>query len=241
MTPSKALYELCIIGVYGLEPISFFELGKTVQGSQGCYSGPTEYRAPGYLEGGGGWAAVFRHGTEIVYSFATMERQRFQYLGGGINDSLDLGGGLQRYVGAIQGFRTDSNLASQYREFSGSLQAGVSVDVLVGIGLGRGVFWSWTDLMLRGQIKFVGLSFSVDQLPLIDIDFSPILYYTPEHHTRKSYAENGSVRKYELVSDIIFDRNSPIQTLGGLAAPYADRVIAAVIAMNYAYAYEELR
>ncbi len=50
---SKAMYELCIDAYYRIQPINPFELGKYVTGQSGCYEGPSEYRAPGYIEGYG--------------------------------------------------------------------------------------------------------------------------------------------------------------------------------------------
>ena len=81
--PTKGLYESCVLGFYGLEPISYFELGERVQGEQGCYSGLDAYRAPGYLEGIGLWALIHRGGYEVVYDFARMERMEFNYYGSG--------------------------------------------------------------------------------------------------------------------------------------------------------------
>ncbi len=240
--PNKAMYELCVLTAYGLEPISFSYLGETVRGEKGCYTGPTEFRAPGYIEGLGGWFIFGRGGREVVYDFATMERQNFTYLGGGINDALDFGGGGQVYVGAVNGFRTDSSLASQYRAFSGSLQIGVSGDIGIGVGGGGGIFWSWTDFRLHGGVIFVGWSLSGDALlEGADIDFSPILHYTPDRVTRVPYSANGEIRKSDLINDILVGKNSPAQLLGGLSAPYPARAIAAISAMHYADVYMELK
>jgi RHS repeat-associated protein len=49
--PTKGLYEYCVLTYYGLEPINPFELGQRVQGERGCYTGPSAYRGPGYIEG----------------------------------------------------------------------------------------------------------------------------------------------------------------------------------------------
>ncbi len=238
---SKAFYELCILTSYGLEPLSYSELGETIQGERGCYSGPYDYRAPGYLEGEGGWLLFIRGGYEVVYDFATMERENFSYIGVGINDALDLGGGYSpAYVGRVKGFRTDDSLANQYRAFSGSITVGPSGDFFIGVGGGGGNFWSWSDPRLRGNIAYVGYSFSADFLVGVDLDFSPLLFYQPETFTRESYIlPDGRIRKSDLMNDILTGKGSIIQLLSGVLSPI--RNIAANYALKYANAYEELR
>lgn len=240
--PNKSLYELCVLSSYGLKPISYSELGLTVKGEKGCYSGPTEYRAPGYLEGFGDWMLIGRGGHEVVYDFATMERQNFIYLGVGINDAIDSGGGVSVYVGKVTGFRTDTALAPQYRDWSGSVQIGASLDLGVGVGGGGGIFWSWSDFNLRGGVIFVGGSLSGDFLEGVDIDISPVLHYWPDGVTRVSYAFNGEVRKADLINDIMTGKNSPAQLFGSpFLAPMPSRMVTVFSALRYIEAYEELR
>ncbi len=63
--PNKAMYEGCVDLYYGIEPLSYFEMGKYVTGSQGCYHGPEKYRAPGYLEGIEGWGLQWRRNYRV--------------------------------------------------------------------------------------------------------------------------------------------------------------------------------
>jgi hypothetical protein len=170
-----------------------------------------------------------------------MERENFSYFGVGINDALDLGGGYSpAYVGRVKGFRTDDSLANQYRAFSGSFAVGASGDIIIGVGGGGGVFWSWSDFKLRGNIAYVGYSFSADFIEGVDLDFSPLLYYQPDTWTRESYIlPDGSIRKGDLMNDILSGKGSIIQLLSGVISPI--RHIAANSALKYANAYEELR
>ena len=158
--PSKALYELCVLTYYGVQPVSYSQLGQTVDGDRGCYVGPSAFLAGGYLEGVGYWATLHRFGFETVYDFSTMERVSFSYYGGGVNEALDLGAGAIAYVGMVTGLRSDARLAAKYRGFSSAGQAGISGDVGVGVGGGLGTFQSWDDLalprhnVLRGGKRF---------------------------------------------------------------------------------------
>lgn len=253
--PNKAEYERCVDNAYKIEPINIFEMGKYVKGTVGCYTGPIEYRARGYLEGDGGWLILYRPGREVVYDYATMERESFDYGGVGINDALDSGGGLQGYVGSIFGFRTDDSIANQYRGVSGSVQIGPSADVFFGIGVGGGVFWSWTDFMLRGLVGYISGSLSGDLIEGGDIDISPLLFYEADTITRESYVIDGkvkTVRKGDLMNDILTGKGSPLSPTSlaswdanvvglimGVLTP--TRNLAVIGAMHYADVYEELK
>src|SRR5215208_4952377 len=126
--PAKGLYEYCILQKYKLEPISIFEMGKTVRGQPGCYSGPTEDRAPGYLEGQEEHClgllpfVGITSGSEVVYDFATMQRSGFSFRGTIVSDGI-VGVGASLYVGKILGFRTNTPIGEAYRgvSFSGQV------------------------------------------------------------------------------------------------------------------------
>jgi RHS repeat-associated protein len=141
--PNKAMYERCVDNWYGIEPISYFTMGENVKGEKGCYKGPIEYRAPGYLEGVGLWALIHRGGYERVYDFARMEATNFNYYGSGGNDAIDLGIGGMFYIGKVTGFRSDIVLEKSYRGLSSSYTLGPSIDIGFGIGAGQGGFISW--------------------------------------------------------------------------------------------------
>ncbi len=251
MMPNKALYEGCVDVWYGIEPISYFRIGETVTGERGCYLGPSEYRAPGYLEGLGVTIFAGRLGSEVVYDFATMERLNFSFGGGGGNDSLDIGVGVAGYVGLAKGFRTDDSLTSQYRGISLSLQGGLSGDIGIGIGTGIGGFVSWTDLRLRGAYVYVGGSFGLDLVPFFDADVVPFMFYVANPETRKPYIKSsGEVDTASLMTDIFTGSGSPLTVSinrNDTEIRFSEnhvstlRVLGAVTALRYALVYKELR
>jgi RHS repeat-associated protein len=245
--PTKGLYELCVLSFYQLEPISYFELGKTVQGEQGCYSGPEAYRAPGYLEGAGLWALIHRGGYEVVYDFARMERMEFTYYGSGGNDAIDIGIGGMLYSGKVMGFRSDESINRVYRGLSSSYSIGPSVDVGFGIGAGQGGFVSWSDPMLRGKYYYAGASLSSDFAEWVDIDVTLWSIYTPMSNAPTRYVTNGSVNRPRLMADIATGAGSPwgIRYPSLTQSPeniiLASRTYGIFLAMKYANAYEEIR
>jgi len=245
--PTKGLYELCVLGYYQLEPISYFELGKTVQGERGCYSGPEDYRAPGYLEGVGLWALIHRGGYEVVYDFARMERMEFTYYGSGANDAVDAGIGGILYSGKVMGFRSDQSINRVYRGLSSSYSLGPSVDVGFGIGAGKGGFVSWSDIMLRGKYYYAGASLAADLAEGVDIDVTLWSIYSPMSNNPTVYATNGTVNRPRLITDIATGKGSPWgMRYPSLTQPsenimLASRMYGIFLAMKYANAYEEIR
>jgi RHS repeat-associated protein len=237
--PTKGLYELCVLGYYGLEPISYFELGERVQGAQGCYSGPSEYRAPGYLGGVGIWTLLWRFGGETVYDFATLERGSFTYFGAGVNEAADIGAGAQVYLGMPFGFRTDGDVILDYRGVSSAVQGGISADLLIGAGAGVGGFVSWSDPMLRGSYLYVGASISLDVVEGGDVDIMPTLFYAGNPQSKDTYLlGNGRPDKSRLFFDILTGRNTIIVYNPTVTS---FRAAAAVTALHYANVYEELK
>ncbi len=245
--PTKGLYEYCILQKYQLEPISYFELGKTVHGERGCYSGPEAYRAPGYLEGAGLWALIHRTGYEVVYDFARMERMEFVYYGSGGNDAIDMGIGGMLYSGKVMGLRSDQTINAVYRGLSSSYSVGPSVDLGFGIGAGKGGFVSWNDIMLRGNYYYVGASWAVDLAEGADVDVTLWSIYSPIYNDPIRYATNGVVNRARLLSDILLGKGSPWGvSFPSLSQPpgnvmLASRLYAASLALRYADAYEEFR
>jgi hypothetical protein len=105
-------YANCVRHEYGLKAFDFFsfetaDVGFPFLGSSGCWYGPVPYRAKGYLEGTSVAVVAgvgFISGNEIVYDFATMEQQKFKYVGA---MGQDAGGvTVSQYVGVISGFKT---------------------------------------------------------------------------------------------------------------------------------------
>jgi hypothetical protein len=133
-------------------------LGSNITGEKGCYEGKIDYRAPGYLEGVGGFVGPFLSdyipstwgGVETVYDFATMERSSFWYTGPGINDAF-LGAGIAQYGGDVLGFRSDTNIRRDYGGPFWMLQGGISADFIIGFGVGMGGFRSTGDGLVRGM------------------------------------------------------------------------------------------
>jgi RHS repeat-associated protein len=245
--PTKGLYEYCVLSYYQLEPISYFEMGKTIQGERGCYSGPEAYRAPGYLEGVGLWALIHRGGYEVVYDFARMERMEFNYYGNGANDAVDFGIGGMFYSGKVTGFRSDQGIIDLYRGLSSSFSIGPSGDIGFGVGAGKGGFVSWTDIRLRGNYYYVGASFSADLAEFIDIDITLWSIYNPMSNNPTVYSINGTVNRARLFTDILTGKGSP----WGIRYPsitqpsqnimLASRAYGTFLAMKYATAFEEIR
>ena len=215
--PSKALYEGCVLAFYQVEPINYLSLGSNITGQKGCYKGKIDYRAPGYLEGVGGFVGPLLGdyipstwgGVETVYDFAAMERSSFLYTGPGISDAF-LGVGIAQYGGGVAGFRSDRDIIRDYGGPFWVLQGGVSVDFFIGFGAGIGGFVSTSDTLMRGVTWYVGGSISLsDWIEWIDVG-GAYLDYKPVEGSRKSYVlSDGSINKVSLLSDIISGNQSP--------------------------------
>jgi RHS repeat-associated protein len=244
--PSKALYEACVLAYYQLEPISYLSLGSNISGEKGCYEGKFNYRAPGYLEGVGGFVGPLLGdyipstwgGVETVYDFATMERSSFWYIGPGISDAF-LGAGIAQYGGGVAGFRSDRDIIRDYGGPFWVFQAGPSVDIFIGLGAGIGSFRSASDRHVRGMTWYVGGSLSLsDWIEGIDAG-GAYLDYTPVSDTYKSYKlANGSVDKVGLLSDIVSGNQSPWPASNQQFVQ--SRAYFSILALNYVRAYEEL-
>jgi len=259
MMPNKATYELCIDQHYDIEPISYFALGANVEGEWGCYSGPTQYRAPGYIEGLGltitpsivNWLFAI----ETVYDFATMEQQVF------INDYVpglglsDVAGGISvaKYAGAVYGLRSDRSINFTYPgpvfQYYNGVSGGIELFQTAGLGVGIGKtrFVSLIDLRVRGETWFISGSFGVD-VPIVDVG-GGIMSLAPLTKVSNNYLnpkDSNKVEWFRLYSDILFGRNSiwgyPSNPFGSNNIPidWAARILAANNALKYAAVYEDL-
>ena len=233
--PTKAMYELCILGQYGLDPISYSELGQTVQGKPGCYTGPTVYRAPGYLEGyqwywGFIWPDMV-NGTEVVYNFARMERSSFTYTGVMLPAGISIVGG-NIYFGIVHGFRSDKFIDEQYSKISIADSEGIGI----GIGVGRGGFQSGNDLMLGGTTWYLSLSASN---PGMELNGAGVIYKpTPGKYFSYLLPDNKTINLGKLVSDIFSGAETPWPA--PLNYINAARLYGVSLAFKYSAAYGAL-
>jgi RHS repeat-associated protein len=241
--PTKAAYESCVLQFFELEPINPNRMGETVTGNTGCFTGPKEYRAPGYIEGIGFTATLASFGGEVVYDYATMERQIFKYDGFGFSFS-SVGVSSFMYNGHVQGLKNSFigsayNLNDDYSGISHNLTVGGSL----GVNEGKSFFWSDADPLIRGEAAYFGGGLGMDIIPLIDIT-SFNLDYSPRPDGPFSYVSpNGDVDTGSLMNDIRQGKESPLFGFGAPLPPavYLIRLNQAVKALKYAYAYKALR
>lgn len=99
----------------------------------------------------------------MVYDFATMERQGFEYRGGGL--ALLVGGGVTQYVGEVQGFRswkptgTDPRIVEDYRGwFKFDLEGLGPPTPGVGVTLGKMNFEGRPDKSIHGRASYASIS-----------------------------------------------------------------------------------
>jgi hypothetical protein len=245
--PNKLLYAVCTLEYYRLQPISLFELDRSVQGEKGCYTGPTEYRAPGYLEGYGFlFTSIWYLGFyEMVYDFASMQRTDFDAYGYGLHDT-SVGISYSQYVGIVYGLKSTSDVITDYQGpfIVGNVGVGVGtadgIEVGFGVSGGKSYFVSTQDPMIYGKSWYIGGSFGVDGIPIIDAGIG-YLDYKPSSGLIEDYAPDKKhvSRKAELFSDILNGAHNvwPIPT-GPLEA--TAKVYGAFLAAWYVNAYEEL-
>ena len=250
--PTKAAYEACVVKYYGLEPFDRKQMGATVEGSTGCYSGPTSYRAPGYIEGiGGATLLTLGAGIEVVYDFATMQRTDFKYTGQGIHNTL-VGGSVIGYTGYVYGLKishTDPQLQlyNIVKDYSGIFyitSLGFSLGKVLTTGAGFTTFQSEKDPMIQGKTYYMGGSLGYDIGPG-GVD---VVRLRADYSLYTGYVENyilssGLVNSGKLLSDISTGNGSvPYLYTGVLAVPlYAARNEAVTRASKYIKAYTELR
>jgi hypothetical protein len=154
-------YARCVRQVYGLSTgfLQNPDYGYPFRGGPWCWYGPVPYRANGYIEGLGASAAVLvgaTAGIEVVYDFATMQRQNFVYYGTIVQLSSGggMGGGVSasEYIGEVRGLRTsyfgqgssNINIKEDYSGYFLFGNAGISLGWPLSLGAGAMGFMSPT-------------------------------------------------------------------------------------------------
>ena len=193
-----------------------------IQGEPNCYYGAIPYSSTGYIEGSSGSVNAFVggvRGLEVVYDFATMERQMFFYRG--ISGQDAVGGSYAESAGILWGFRSwaPNNIENNYSGWFLSTNIGLGIGIAYGAEIGPGIgvggvgFISPTDRSIRGVGIYQSVGFSVDPLPGLDVA-AALTYYWPIGKT-VSYKHIGpsggrtGVDKAQIVSDIIGGTDSP--------------------------------
>jgi RHS repeat-associated protein len=263
--PNKITYEVCVDLYYGIEPLNIFEMGEYVSGSKGCYRGPTQYRAPGYVEGTGltiPFPSVMNwlFAAESVYNFATMEHSyfvngNFNQLGipgVGLSD-LVVGIAFTEYAGDVYGFRSpDLKGNSKFlQDYPGPVVIGFIgvgygpadvVEVGPAVGIGYTSFVSAYDTRIRGFGKYIMAGFGLDPVLIVDAGFG-VLSMMRVGKVDSYLDNNNKVKKAKLYLDILTgkhgvwltDFNPRLYPLGMIS-----RIEDANNALSYAITYEEL-
>jgi RHS repeat-associated protein len=245
--PSAREFEQCALDYYHVTPIDQGSLGDDIRGTRGCYYGKVNYRAPGYIEGIGGFLADVWGGFERVYSLARMERSDFVYVGAGISDSM-AGVGLADYAGAVLGLPSDKPLPETYRGLSYTGQYGISIPLGLffkgvpgAVGDGISVFNAINDPQIWGATFYVGGSLSHEVLmgpfSVLDVGGAVVQYFGLTG-SRRYYATAGRVNRATMLTDIL--TSSPIWVEPFYPFTFVGRGAAATASLYYAWVYEEL-
>jgi RHS repeat-associated protein len=245
--PSASDFERCVLDYYHVSPIDEQMLGAGIVGARGCYRGKVHYRAPGYIEGVGGFVGTTWGGIERVYSFARMERVEFVFLGLGLSDST-VGAGLADYSGAALGLPSNKTLSESYRGLSLTGQAGISIPLGLffkgapgSVGSGISVFKSLDDPQIWGATLYVGGTLSQELLKgpfsVLDVGGAVVQYYSLTGSERY-YADGKKVNRLALLADLITSSSIWVEPVYPLAL--VGRGSAAAAGLYYAWVYEEL-
>jgi len=245
--PSAREFERCVLDYYRVSPIDEQMLGVGIVGARGCYRGKVHYRAPGYIEGVGGFVGTTWGGIERVYSFARMERVEFVFLGLGLSDST-VGAGLADYSGAALGLPSNKTLSESYRGLSLTGQAGISIPLGLffkgapgSVGSGISVFKSLDDPQIWGATLYVGGTLSQELLKgpfsVLDVGGAVVQYYSLTGSERY-YADGKKVNRLALLADLITSSSIWVEPVYPLAL--VGRGSAAAAGLYYAWVYEEL-
>ncbi len=225
-------YAHCVRQEYGVKGFDFFSFedpdeGFDFLGGSGCWYGPVPYRAPGYVEGLSTVAGAAIHGTsgsEVVYDFATMQRQSFTYRGGVLQDN----GGViaSEYIGEVYGFRTSRfgwnsyTITDDYSEWFVFLSLGAGAGVVLGLELGPSIgagvifFASPTSPSIRGYAFYGSGGLSLDPVPILDVSAGVTFYKSPsniitDYRQQGPFGGRTYVIESQLRNDILRGVDSP--------------------------------
>ncbi len=241
--PTKEEYASCVLSYYDLEPYDEHNLSLSVEGGQGCYSGPEKYRAPGYIEGVGWQVGPYFGNGEFVYDFATMQGADFYGLGGGMSATYPFFADSV-YIGNIMGLKhSDEDAIDIFDNYEGPVgffAVGINDMLPVAINAGVVEFTSTQDPKIRGVDYYFGASVGIpiyESLP-IDITFGGVINTKRLSGVITNYImTDGRVNAGQLYNDIQSGTNSPLM---GLAKYSYLRQMAVLTAMKYVLAYESL-
>jgi hypothetical protein len=244
--PTKAQYEACVLTYFDLEAFDPNRMGETVSGSKGCYIGPEVYRAPGYLEGiSYTFGPSYTGGGEIVYDFATMQRERFKYHGWGFQYTA--GFADAQYIGIVKGFKnsfgeTTYNIDGDYSGPFDNTIIGASGGEGLSIGLGVNLFQSPNDPLIRGTSVYIGATLGANLIPASDLGKFR-LNYEPIYLAPHDYVSGDTVNVGALMNDIYSGKDSPLLWFGGITpgATHIYRAQQMSVASKYVFAYQALR
>ncbi len=237
-------YANCVRQVYGLNTgwLENADHGYPFLGGPWCWYGPVPYRAPGYIEGASGSGAIFAgetYGREVVYDFATMQRERFEY--NGVIFQNGVGTTISAYIGEVRGLRTsqfghgysDKQFEEDYGGLFAVLAAGIglSPDFALGPSISGGIsfFASPTAPSVNGYAYYAaaGLSLNPDPFPFLKLEgVVALTTYYPIRESVVGYASDGEVKGFRVWADILNGTDSPWLSLPGmLPVPYDDNAV----------------
>jgi RHS repeat-associated protein len=220
---SRLDYENCVRKHYHLLAPRDFEIypqrialspaRNYAYGLPGCWEGPVAYAAPGYIEGISASVQTllgYGRGFEIVYDFASMERQvfTFEY----INFGDQLGASASEYAGIAWGFDNVESVAKNYSGEYWFLSLGVSTDFPgqpVQLGTGATHFAS-TNYRIWGFAWYFSIGATIDPIPVGDIEIGFGKSVTT-HLAPTTYSDTRRViNPSQLRDDITLGRGSPL-------------------------------
>jgi hypothetical protein len=227
--PTRLAYEDCVRRDYSLFKPKYAQVypgserggvqGGVDWGAPGCWRGPVVYAAAGYLEGvSGDIQAIpglpgFGGGLEVVYDFATMERQVFSfwYLVGVADQMIAVT--AVEYHGVAFGFNSAESVSEDYFGPYWFLSAGVGTDFPgQPVGLGTGVtHFASMDYKIWGLSQYFSVGASaIDVIPGLDFAGGAGKYLSPEWQSTLYYNPHTKrVNQARLMNDITFGIGSP--------------------------------
>jgi RHS repeat-associated protein len=226
-------YADCVRNEYGLEPVGSANVDFLFDfhGNPKCWYGPVPYRGRGYLEGDSYTYALFGgaiRGKEVVYDFATMERQNFEYVGIVLQDSIaatasQYVGVIGVGIGRIGSFRSWRNITDDYKGPFVSVSAGIGAGLALGFELGPAVgggvtgFLSPLDPSIYGVAVYLSGGLAVDPIPTSDLagtltrysPVGPVTNYKMFGPFREPYVGGTYVQYEHIQQDIRKGMRSP--------------------------------